>query len=110
MANFDSIRARVWGLPEAVEQDHHGFPSGRVRGKIFCTYRAEPTRLMVRLDPDDQHNLCEAHPELLAPVPGFWGRKGATYVNYGGADDALLTMLLKLAWTGVAPKSLRDAI
>lgn len=110
MASFESIRALALALPEAMEADHHGFPSGRVRGKIFCTWRATPARLMVKLDPEDQRNLCEGHPELIAPVPGYWGRKGSTFVDYARADDALLTSLLTLAWIGVAPKSLRDAI
>ncbi|HEV3460901.1 MAG TPA: MmcQ/YjbR family DNA-binding protein [Candidatus Dormibacteraeota bacterium] len=29
-------RIALW-LPEATEQDHHGRPSFRVRGKIFAT-------------------------------------------------------------------------
>ena len=81
-----------------------------MRGKIFCTWCAEPARLMVKLDPEDQRSLCEGHPDLIAPVPGYWGRKGSTFVDYAAADDALLANLLKLAWTGVASKSLRDAI
>ena len=109
MASFESIRAMALAFPEAVEVDHHGFPSGRVRGKIYCTWRAAPARLMVKLDPEDQRNLCEGYPELIDPDPGYWGRKGSTFVDYAMADDALLAALLKLAWTGVAPKSLRDA-
>ena len=65
---------------------------------------------MVKLDPEDQRNLCERHPDLIAPVSGYWGRKGSTFADYAKADDALLATLLKLAWTGVAPKRLRDAI
>ena len=110
MASFESIRALALALPEAAEVDHHGFPSGRVCGKIFCSWHAEPARLMVKLDPEDQRNLCEGHPDLIAPVPGYWGRKGSAFVDYARADDALLATLLRLAWTGVAPKSLRDAI
>ncbi len=106
MASFESIRAMALALPEAVEADHHGFPSARVRGKIFCTWRKDPARLMVKLDPEDQRNLAEGHPDLIAPVPGYWGRKGSTYVDYVRADDALIMALLKLAWSGVAPKRL----
>ena len=96
-------------LPEAVEADHHGFPSFRVGGKIFATLKHEPVRLMVKLDPEDQLNLSEGHPGVITPVPGYWGRKGSTWVDYGAADEALLRNLLQIAWTRIAPKRLRGA-
>jgi hypothetical protein len=106
MASFDSTRAMALALPEAVEMDHHGFPSFRVGGKIFATLRREPAKLMVKLDTEDQRNLAEGHPGIIAPVPGYWGRKGSTYVDYAEVDDELLASLLRLAWAGVAPKRL----
>ena len=94
-------------LPEAAEADHHGFPSFRLAGKIFATLRRDPPRLMVKLDPEDQRNLSEGHPGLITAVPGYWGRKGSTFVDYERADEALVRTLLRLAWSGVAPKRLR---
>jgi len=107
MATHQTIRTLALALPEAVEMDHHGFPSFRVAGKIFANLRADPPRLMVKLDGEDQTNLCAAHPDAIAPVPGYWGRKGATFVNYEGIDEPTAQMLLRLAWIGVAPKRLR---
>jgi hypothetical protein len=89
--------------------DHHGAPSFRVGGKIFSTVRTDGTRLMVKLGPEDQENLCEAHPEAITPVPGYWGRKGATYVELDQIDADLVQMLLGLAWQGVAPAKLRGS-
>jgi hypothetical protein len=37
MIAMSDVRKLALGLPEAVEQDHHGMPSFRVRGKIFAT-------------------------------------------------------------------------
>ena len=31
------VREIALALPDAIEQDHHGRPSFRVRGKIFAT-------------------------------------------------------------------------
>ena len=107
MADFEAVRLMALALPEAVEADHHGIPSFRVSGKIFATLRTQPQRLMVKLDPEDQHNLAEGHPGVVAPVPGYWGRKGSTFVEYGRADDTLLRSFLNLAWAGVAPKRLQ---
>jgi hypothetical protein len=107
VAGFEDVRALALGFPEAVEMDHHGFPSFRVAGKIFCTLRDGPPRLMVKLDPEDQGNLCDGHPDVITPVPGYWGRKGATFVDYARAPADLLETLLAMAWSGVAPKRLR---
>jgi hypothetical protein len=105
----DDIRRLALALPEAVEADHHGIPSFRVNGKIFCTIHLEKPRLMVKLDPEDQANLAAGHPGVVEPVPGYWGRKGSTFVAYEAADEALVRTLLLMAWTGVAPARLKVA-
>ena len=104
MASPDDIRRLALALPEAVEADHHGMPSFRVRGKIFSTIHLAHPRMMVKLDPEDQHNLAEGHPGVVEPVPGYWGRRGSTFVWYDKADEALIAMLLQMAHAGVAPK------
>jgi hypothetical protein len=47
----DEARHLALALPEAVEQDHHGFPSFRVRGRIFATL-PDDTTLRVLVDED----------------------------------------------------------
>ncbi len=101
------LRDLALRLPEAAEADHHGIASFRVGGKIFCTIHVATPRLMVKLDPEDQRNLAEAHPGLIEPVPGYWGRKGSTFVAYEQADEALVATLLKMAWTNVSPTRLK---
>ncbi|MGA0600652.1 MmcQ/YjbR family DNA-binding protein [Caulobacter sp. KR2-114] len=107
MVTPDEIRALALALPEAVEADHHGMPSFRVAGKIFSTLHVAHPRMMVKLDPEDQRNLAEAHPGIVEPVAGYWGRKGSTFVWYERADTGLVDSLLRLAWSGVAPRRLR---
>ncbi|MGH6986898.1 MAG: MmcQ/YjbR family DNA-binding protein [Caulobacteraceae bacterium] len=109
MVGVEEIRALALALPEAIEADHHGFPSFRVRGKIFATLRTSPPRLMVKLGLEDQKNLCAAHPGAIAPVPGYWGRKGSTFVDPARIEKETAAMLLRLAWLGVAPKRLAEA-
>ena len=56
------------GLPEAVEQDHHGMRSFRIDGKIFATVPDEQhVRIMV-----DQEDILAAVAEnrRLAPKAG----------------------------------------
>ncbi len=108
MPSASTVRTLALQLPETEEADHHDFPSFRVAGKIYATLRNDPPRLMVKLDSEDQHNLSEAHPGVIAPAPGYWGRKGSTFVDFQRIDDRLAAMLLRLAWTGVAPKRLKS--
>lgn len=46
---------------------------------------------------------------MVAPVPGYWGRKGSTFVDFERIDKETAGMLIRLAWTGVAPKRLQSA-
>ncbi len=103
----DAVRRLALALPEATEADHHGIPSFRVGKSIFCTIHLAQPRAMMKLDPEDQHNLAEAHPGVVEPVAGYWGRKGSTFVWLERADEALIALLLELAWTQVAPKRLQ---
>jgi len=107
MASPDDIRRLALALPDTAEVDHHGMPSFRVKGKIFCTIHVQHPRMMVKLEPEDQHNLTEAHPGLIEPVPGAWGRGGSTFVFYEKADLALIETLLQMAYANVAPARLK---
>jgi hypothetical protein len=109
-ASEDEIRRLALALPEAVEADHHGMPSFRVAGKIFCTIHQDRPRMMVKLNPEDQANLAAGHPGVVEPVPGYWGRKGSTFIAYERADAGLIATLLKMAYANVAPARLRKAL
>ncbi|HEY9216919.1 MAG TPA: MmcQ/YjbR family DNA-binding protein [Phenylobacterium sp.] len=108
MATPDDVRRIALSMPEAYEEAHFEQTSFRVNKKIFCTM-GEPPRIMLKLDPEDQQNLVEGEPALVAPVPGYWGRKGSTHVRLEGLDEARLAQWMRLAWAGVAPKRLLKA-
>jgi hypothetical protein len=104
--SVEEVRRAALALPEAAEADHHGMPSFRVAGKIFCTIHQDHPRIMVKLSLDDRDNLTAGYPGVVEPVPGYWGRKGSTLVWREKADEALVAMLLRLAWANIAPKRL----
>jgi hypothetical protein len=110
MVSIAALRRLALGFPGAEEQDHLGSPSFRVRGRIFATLRAAPDRLMVKLDPEDQHNLAAAWPQIVSPVPGYWGRKGSTFAACDQIDEAQALTLLRLAWTRAAPMGWRRTL
>jgi hypothetical protein len=104
----EQARELALSLPEAVEQDHHGFPSFRVGGKIFATLRDEGS-MNVMLDEAGIRTAIEEEPETCAEV--WWGKKlAAVRVDLARGDRELLADLLEDAWEGKAPKRLRDAL
>jgi hypothetical protein len=103
----EEFQSLALSLPEATEQSHMEHPDFRVRGKIFATLGyPDGNRAMVKLTPEQQDALVQARPELFAPVPGGWGRRGATHVMLSVADAATVSDALLMAWRNTAPKAL----
>jgi hypothetical protein len=103
----DDFRRLALGLPEAIELSHMGHPDFRVRGKIFATLGAPDEEWgMVKLTPDQQGLLVQVKPDMFRPVPGGWGRRGATNVRLAAATVAAVRPALATAWRNVAPKRL----
>jgi hypothetical protein len=107
MTNLDELRKIALALPGAEEAPHHNLTAFKVGGKIFATFGERAKPLMVKLDPEDQHNMASAHPAIVVPVPGYWGRKGSTFVDVSAADLDLVARLIELAWRRSAPARYR---
>ncbi len=105
---MDQSEARkiALSLPEAVEQDHHGRPSFRVRGRIFATLW-NGGQMNVMLDEGGILAAAQESPEVCFEV--YWGKRlSAVGVNLEGADARFLKDLLQEAWSLKAPKRLVD--
>jgi len=102
----EDARRLALALPEAAEGDDHGTPAFTVGGKIFCNLSLDPPRITIKLTAEDQDNLVAGHPGVIEPVAGYWGRKGWTVVRCDQIDETTIVMLLRLAWSNVAPKRL----
>jgi hypothetical protein len=103
------LRGIALKLPEAQEKPHFDMPSFRVRGKIFATARLNEPKAMLKLPVVLQEAMSAAHPGIIEPVPGYWGRGGATFIATDRIDRKLFADLVAAAWAGVAPKSLVTA-
>lgn len=100
------VRRIALAFPEAVEQDHHGMPSFRVRGKIFATV-PDDEHLRVMLDPDYARAVVPSHPAFAEL---WWGKKLAgVEVTLASADRAAITELLEQGWRRRAPRALIEA-
>ena len=94
--NSDEARALALALPEAVEQDHHGRPSFRVRSKIFATLWDEE-HMNVMLDEGGIVEAAQAHPEVCSEV--IWGKRlAAVRVHLPSVGRDALERMLEEAW------------
>lgn len=104
MVTPETARQLALSLPEVAEQDHFGMPSFRVKGKIFMTLQPDLGRAMVKLSLIDQSVFVLS--KFYWPVPGGWGRKGATYVDLKKVGKRMFQDSVTQAWLRVAPKRL----
>jgi hypothetical protein len=102
----DGLRRIVLALPEAVEADHFGRPSFRVRGKIFVSAVSDGAANR-KLPLEEHAALVRERPDVFGEI--VWGRLIRTRVQLAGVDDAELTELVDLAWREVAPRRLEAA-
>ena len=106
MVTREQARQLALALPEAVEQDHHGRPSFRVRGKIFAT-QWDDEHMNVMLDQDGIHTAVESDPQTCEEV--WWGKRlAAVRVRLSGVEPEQLESLLADAWEGKAPRRLLE--
>jgi hypothetical protein len=92
----DEARALALSLPDAVELDHHGRPSFRVRGKIFATLWND-ARMNVMLDEDGILTAVHVTPDTCEEV--WWGKRlAAVGVALPRTDRKFLLELLTDAW------------
>ena len=92
-----------------IESSHMSHPDFRVGGKIFATAGRIDGRAVLRLKIDQQQMLCEAEPDMFAPVNNAWGRKGWTNLTLTKANAETAKSALWMAWRNTAPKKLLKA-
>jgi len=102
-----TFRTLALAQPEAVEVGHMGHPDFRVKDKIFATLGyPDKGHGMVKLNLEQRDGFVDAEPLAFAPVPGGWGRTGATLVTLRLVSLAALAAAIEMAWGNVAPKKL----
>jgi hypothetical protein len=110
------LRRLALALPEAYEDLHRRRPAFRVDKRIFAmlgvtgnpalfTSLGWDNVAVVKLDREDQLNMVAAHEGAIEQTETY-GHHGWTYLHLDRLDEATLALVLKLAWTHVAPKRL----
>lgn len=93
------FRRIALSLEGAEEGSHMGATDFRVGGRIFATLASEKQgygNLMIT--PELQAEFVRELPEVFLPVPGGWGRMGATHIRLAKASEDVLAGALRTAW------------
>jgi hypothetical protein len=98
--DIDDFRRLALSLDGAEEGSHMGAADFRVGGRIFATLAMQQRGLgNLMLSPELQHSLMAETPGVFFPVPGGWGRMGATHVRLAEATEPQVHKGLQLAWS-----------
>jgi hypothetical protein len=62
--------------------------------------------VMVKLSLEDQSVFCAYRKEIIYPVPGGWGKGGATYINLKKVPKKLFQDAFTTSFCEVAPEKL----
>jgi hypothetical protein len=93
------FRRLALSLAGAEEGSHMGHPDFRVGGRIFATLAAEKQDFgNLLFTPEQQAEFVAERPDVFLPIPGGWGKSGATHLRLAAADEDLLAGALRTAW------------
>jgi len=106
MISIEQARKAALSLPETEEKPHFHLTSFRIKDKIFATIHADKNYVMVKLSAIDQSVFCAYNKEVIFPVPGGWGKKGATFIDLKKVNKSMLLDALSTAWKTTAPPKL----
>ncbi len=103
----DPERARqlALALEGAFEAPHFHRTALRTKRRIFATLDPAARDLNLMFDPDLRDFYCEQAPDALSPVPGGWGRMGATRCDLQVVDEATLLSALIAAHQRALPRT-----
>ena len=104
--SVSAARARdlALSLEGASEAPHFHLAAFRTPRKIFATLDEAMPRMNLMFDPDLRDFYCEQAPAAFSPVPGGWGRMGATLCDLRVVDEATFLSALMAAHQLAAPK------
>ena len=92
-------------LPGVIELPHFDRASFRVNKRIFATMQEEKKIAVLMFSPLEQSVFCSFDKTIIYPVPGGWGRQGATIFELGKIKKAMLKDALSVVYNEVVAKT-----
>ncbi len=90
-------RELALALENVSEVPHFDRAAFRTPRRIFATLARSGVDLNFLFDHALQAHFCALSPDAMAPVPGGWGRMGATRCDLKAVDVRTFTAALKAA-------------
>lgn len=90
-------RKLALSLENTSEAAHFQRAAFRTPRRIFATLGASGAEMNFMFDPEMRDFYCEQAPGAFAPVPGGWGKMGATSCTLGQVEEATFLSALKAA-------------
>jgi hypothetical protein len=104
MVSLNKFRELALSFPGSEEQPHFHLPSFRFKKKIFATLWEKENKAMIRLPVIDQSVFCSYDDSIFTPVPGGWGKQGATFVDLKKIKKKILKEALAIAYNSLSKK------
>jgi hypothetical protein len=104
MVSIDTFRKLALSFPDTEEQPHFNIPSFRVKKKIFATMWEKENKAMLKLSLISQSVFCSYNNSIFYPVPGGWGKQGATFVDLGKVRKDMFRDALTTAYNETVKK------
>ena len=104
MVSLEIFREMALSFSGAEEKPHFDLPSFRRNNKIFATLWQKENRAMLKLPLVDQSVFCSYDNSIFFPVPGGWGRQGATFVDLKKVKKSILKEALTIAFDSITKK------
>jgi hypothetical protein len=99
------FRKLALSFPDTIESAHMGHPDFRAAGKIFATFPKPDEKIgMIKLTPEQQAMFVKDEPAIFEPVPGGWGKGGATVVKLKSATKTEVRRAMEAAWKNATSK------
>lgn len=104
MVTIEAFRQMALSFQGSVELPHFERASFRVNKKIFATLLEKNYLAMVKLSLVDQSVFCAFDKAVIYPVPGGWGKTGATYIDLKKIKKTMLKDALTCAYQNITEK------
>jgi len=105
MVDFETCRKLALAFPDVTEEPHFEKPSFRINGKIFMTFHIDKNQAMLILPEPDQSVLTAYDSNVIYPVKGFWGSRGATMFDLKKVKKTIFKSALQSAYTKAVTKN-----
>jgi len=105
MVTVETFRQMALSLPGVIELPHFDRASFRVNKRIFATMQEEKKIAVLMFSPLEQSVFCAFDKNIIYPVPGGWGRQGATTFELGKIKKAMLKDALSVVYNETVEKT-----